>query len=172
MSDVLETTSNPVGTVQPIDAINNYVEAATQKWEEAKAAAQKEPWWKIWKSVSLEKMHMVTHFLLNSLDDLVTYVADHEIPGPDKKATVLAAIAILYDNTASTAMPTWLKPFNSGVKYYIVSVLVSSAIDWIVDKYNNGQWRKTLDPQVQAMFLPCQLPGNAGGIGGIGSIGK
>lgn len=160
MSDI-PLNSNPVGTIQPDDGISNYVTAATEKWEAAKAQAQKEPWWKIWKSVSLEKMHMVTHFLLHCLDDMVNFVAEKEIPGPDKKATVMAAIAILYDNVAKEAMPPWLKPFSSGVKYYIVSVLVASAIDWIVEKYQNGNWRTQLDPEIKAMFLPLSvLPGN------------
>ena len=78
-----------------------------------------------------------------ALDDLVVTVATVVIAGPDKKATVLDAIDRLYDYTVREAMPIWVRPIASPVKQYIVYVLVSNAIDWMVAKYQNGSWNNT-----------------------------
>jgi hypothetical protein len=65
--------------------------------------------------------------------------------GPDKKATVLAAIDHLYDFVGREAVPVLLRPFASKIKNYIIYTLVAASIDWIVNKYRHGEWRDKLD---------------------------
>jgi hypothetical protein len=131
-----EQISNPIGEPQIDGAINNYVAIMTAKWTEEQ---ENIPWWKFWKSKSVAK---VTKFLLGALDELIAYVDQLDLTGPDKKATVLAAVSILYDYVIREALPIWAKPFASKVKQYIVYALIASAIDWIVEKYRNGVWVK------------------------------
>ena len=71
--------------------------------------------------------------------DIIVYLIEK---GADKKATVLIAIANLFDYVSKEAVPMWLKPFMSGIKQFIVYTVVSILIDWIVAKYNSGDWRK------------------------------
>ena len=79
------------------------------------------------------------------LDDFVVTVSTVIISGPDKKATVLNAVDRLYDYTVKEAMPIWMRPFAAPIKHYIVYVLVSSAIDWMVLKYQSGSWKPSLE---------------------------
>lgn len=143
MSEVL---INPIGEPQIDGAINNYVAIMTAKWSENEESI---PWWKFWERKSVAK---ITKFLLGALDELIAYVDQLELTGPDKKATVLAAISILYDYVIREALPIWAKPFAGKVKQYIVYALVASAIDWIVEKYRNGVWVKKSSSALAAQW--------------------
>lgn len=151
---------NPVGSVLKHAGIQTFIEAMCGLWDQTKAVA---PWWKFWnKGVSLVP---VTNFLLKCLDDLIAYVDDVvEANGADKKATVLWAVGQIYDYIVKEAMPLWAKPFASSIRNYIINTLISSAIDWIVDKYRNGEWRKKPADEVTAQWveLHAQLFGVPG----------
>lgn len=131
-----EQISNPIGEPHIDSNINNYVAIMSAKWDENEETI---PWWKIWERKSIAK---ITKFLLGALDELIAYVDQLDLVGPDKKATVLAAISILYDYVIREALPIWAKPFAGKVKQYIIYVMVAAAIDWIVEKYKNGVWVK------------------------------
>lgn len=144
--------ANPVGVIQQLEAVDNYVDNMAAKWIEEENP-DKISWWQFWKRVGLEQYQKATSFILGAIDDLIAYVDDKIDNGADKKATVLNAIGRLYDYVMVEALPIWLKPFAASVRTYIIDTLCSSAIDWIVGKYRNGDWRNRFDqPEVQALF--------------------
>lgn len=145
---MLSIESNPVGEVQEVKEIENLVNALAITWDEKKESVDKTPWWKFWKSSRLGLV-AVTNFLLVALDNLVNYIDDKLESGPDKKATVLASIEKLYDYVIKEAMPMWLKPLSPAIKNLIINVVISSAIDFVVDKYRNGNWRSELDEAIE-----------------------
>lgn len=142
---------NPVGTVCKIDEIEFKLLEYTKIWDSLKT---KTTFWK--PKIDLSK---VTNFLLFALDDFITIVSQVVIPGPDKKATVLDAIDRLYDYTVREAMPIWMRPFAAPIKNYIVYVLVSSAIDWIVAKYQAGGWAPRKKNSWDNKFVQCRIRG-------------
>lgn len=152
----IQETPNPVGQVIENQYIDIFVESMKVFWSSTK---QKTKWYEMWKRVS---MMAATNFLLKCLDDLIVY-AD-QIPsakGIDKKATVLSAVGKIYDYIAKETMPIWLLPFVSLVRDYILNILVSHAIDWIVAKYRNGDFKPKPADQLEAqwVFLYGQMIG-------------
>ena len=147
MAVEIRPDANPVGDKQADEAIDSYVQIMAAEWTEAK---EKVAWWKFWKRISFVQ---VTDFLLKALDDLIAYVDEWvDTNGADKKATVLHAVNCLYDYVIKEAMPIWMKPFAGPVKHYIINELISPAIDWIVDKYRTGDWRKPTQEEVVAQW--------------------
>jgi hypothetical protein len=139
----LNEQSDPIGVpyrVKPIDV--KIVELANE-WDAIQAEKEKPRWWEFWKKqVTLTE---VTTFLLGSIDDFINMVQGLIDEGPDKKATVLKYIDKLYEYVVREAMPIWLKPFSAQIKQYIIYSIISPAIDWIVKKYQDGQWGKFED---------------------------
>lgn len=84
----------------------------------------------------------ITRFMTDALDGLITYLVEFEISGEDKKAIVLLIMNDLYDWVVAQAIPFWARPFGRVIKDFVINVLVSHAIDWIVSKYKNGMWNK------------------------------
>jgi hypothetical protein len=129
---------NPIGTPQQLQPIDDKVKEFVTMWDSGKV---KTSWWKPWEKV---KLSQVTSFLISCLDDLICIV-DALIPaGEDKKATVLAAIVLLYDYIVPEILPIFLKPFSGKIKQYIIYTLCSISIDWIVKKYRTG-WTKNTE---------------------------
>lgn len=125
--------ANPVGVVHRMAEIEEKLSKYCGIWNEYKSKS-------FWGSKSSRSR--LTHLMLVALDDFVMTVAVVSIPGPDKKATVLDAVDRLYEYTAREALPIWARPLAEPVKHYIVYVLASYAIDWIVEKYKAGKWRE------------------------------
>lgn len=140
--------ANPVGEPHRIEEVENKVQFYCRLWDSRKDH----------KSMWLPKVSMsaVTNFLLMALDDFVILVSSIAIPGPDKKATVLKAIECIYDYTVREAMPIWLRPFAGVVKQYVVYVLISNAIDWMVAKYRNGSWKNGQGGLERALMIADQ----------------
>lgn len=130
--------ADPVGKPHQIDSVERMVEELKKVWDDRVSSKS------FWGGVSLSK---VTNFLLYCMDGLVTAVADSVISGPDKKATVLAAIERLYDYTVREALPIWMRPIAGPIKSYVINVLISSAIDWVVMKYKSGSWQSKSAPK-------------------------
>lgn len=129
--------TDPVGDPVQDDAINDFVKVKMAEWDETREQIR---WWQVWKRISFTP---VTNFLTQALDDLIAYVDDYiDTKGADKKATVLIAIGTIYDYIAAEALPVFLKPFAGSIKNYVINEVISAMIDWIVDKYRNGDWRK------------------------------
>lgn len=155
----IKDTANPVGNVVADEGIDNFLELMAALWDQTKTAG---PWWQFWKRRSFVS---VTTFLIKALEDLIAYVDGIIDDNIDKKATVLAAISKLYDYVIQEAMPIWLKPFSPAIKEIIINGVISPAIDWIVDKYRNGEWRKKEPEEVAAQWatMKMQMTGVPGG---------
>lgn len=139
MSEIKETT-NPVGQAKIDDTLQSKIDSLCIQWDKTE---EKVPWWKIWKTKGFV---LVTNFLLAALDDFVNHVDKLNLSGPDKKATVMKAVSILYDYVVREAFPIWAKPFSSRIKDILINHVLAAAIDWIVAKYHDGVWTKT-DPE-------------------------
>lgn len=122
----IKETSNPIGTPQKIDSVELILESYMRMWDETKKRKS------AWVTFNSSK---ITNFLMKALDDLIVAVNESNILGEDKKATVIDATDRLYDYIVKEAIPLWLVPFAGVIKQYIITVLVSNAIDWIVSKY-------------------------------------
>jgi hypothetical protein len=145
----IRETANPVGEIKADEAIAGYVKIMAAEWDANKESVA---WWRIFTKAKVSFTH-VTDFLLKALDDLIAYVDEWvDTEGADKKATVLDAVSNLYDYVIKEAMPIWMKPFAGPIKNYIVNGMLSPAIDWIVDKYRNGDWRKPTQEEVVAQW--------------------
>lgn len=139
---------NPVGKAIKDEHINMFIETMKTVWDKNKT---NDNWWKVWKKINPTK---ITVFLINCVDDLVNYLNHNtDIAGSDKKATVLWAVGSIYDYIAKEAMPIRLVPFSGYIRNYLINVLVSYFIDWTVEKYRNGSWRKISQNQVQAQWV-------------------
>lgn len=128
---------DPIGSVQKPQEVNVYVNALAQEWDQQKTV---ENTWFLWWTTRKASLVQAVKFLMNSLDELINFVEGLIDLGPDKKATVLAAIGALYDYVIKETMPIWLKPFNSQIRNFLINIIISSAIDFIVSKYNRGTW--------------------------------
>jgi hypothetical protein len=148
---VFKDKANPIGSIHKINEIENKISHYMQMWDELKKVKS------FWKpKIDFSK---ITNFLLFALDDFINIISIIEIPGKDKKATVLDAIDRLYEYTIKEAMPFWMKPFAGAVKNYIIYILVSNAIDWIVLKYQSS-WK--LEKKIYSWdkkFVRCKVCG-------------
>lgn len=131
--------ANPIGQVVQVQAVEEKVNNLLEQWKTENPTPIS--WWDKVKNTVRISYSKVIKFLIYSLDELILIVDDVIDFGPDKKATVLAAIAILYDRIIAVSMPVWLKPFNSVIKSFVIMVIISSTIDFIVEKYRNGTWK-------------------------------
>lgn len=120
------------GTVHKLQVVDDYVNSVTL------VSAQGFPQgWVNWKIAPQTLMDL----LYKATDELVQLVESMIPGGADKKATVLDAAGKLYDKFFAPALPIWLKPFNSFIKKFVVNIVLSNVIDFIVQKYNDGSWK-------------------------------
>jgi len=87
----------------------------------------------------------ITAFLINSMDEFIQLVDDEVGDGADKKATVMVYVEKLYNEIVIMSLPIFLKPFNKPIKKFVILVVVSSTIDYVVSKYREGSWRGKWD---------------------------
>lgn len=141
----MKFTVDPVGRDMHVLAIKTE-EIIARFDEENKSDV---PWWKCWAKVRVGYIQ-VTSYILNTLDEYILEMEKfNDMSGPDKKATVMAAIEKIYDHIIKEALPFWLKPFNPAIKKVIVHIIISYAIDWIVEKYHGGLWSKESNEEVK-----------------------
>jgi len=118
------------------DVVQFCVPLLSQQWSQTKESTPSS-WWS-----NSELRKKAVQFFLDSIDVLVKHVDDIMQSGPDKKATVLYILAALYDLIIQDILPLWLKPFAAGLKTLIIYTLFSLLIDFMVNKYHNGVWKK------------------------------
>ena len=135
-------SANEVGKVRQVDKIESAVAILKAVWE---SHSQRKSI-----RISTSGLSKVTNFLLLSLDMLVEVADEAVLTGPDKKATVLDAVERLYDFAMREALPIWLIPVAGPIKAYIIRVLISNAIDWVVTKYREGSWRVKKEKKASA----------------------
>ena len=130
-----EITSQTVGNVVDIPEVKAMVCAFAKQWQVTNPNPKK------------SGLKVATRFLLDCVDEFIALVEEYISSGPDKKATVLAALSMLYDFVVFNALPLWLKPFASQIKTFIITVLASELIDFVVAKYKKGSWIKPTLPE-------------------------
>lgn len=140
----MEIKSNPIGNAQDIPEFNDKIQDLSQKWDQ-NLKYSSENWMISWGIKSRATLSLATGFLLGALDELIITVDLLLENGPDKKATVLSGLDRLYEYVMKEALPIWLRPFASVVKNYIIYSLASFAIDYIVSKYKDGNWRSKIN---------------------------
>jgi hypothetical protein len=94
----------------------------------------------------------IIDFMTNALDDLIIYMVEVDLPGTDKKAIVLKVMNDLYDYIVAQAIPFWAKPFGRLIKDFMINVLISHAIDWIVSKYKDGVWNRPTQAKIMSLW--------------------
>lgn len=94
------------------------------------------------KKINTKSINECVMFLLNCLDDSIQQAQTLPISGQDKKTIVLSVILGIYNIVISKNLPIYLKPFDLIIKIIVIQVIISKLIDFIVDKYNRGLWRK------------------------------
>lgn len=131
-----------MANVLQLDIIQNLIDKFAQEWQETVQTSK--GWFFNYKGTLSD----VTKFLIKCLDELINSIDELVESGADKKVTVLAATAAIYDFIIKEAMPFWMKPFAEPIKKFILNIIISNSIDFIVEKYRNGSWRKVLDKEV------------------------
>lgn len=116
------------------DEINAYLDKIIADWKNKTKDAQ----WSIFKNSYY--FFEGVKLLVTSIDGLILKAEELLISGPDKKATVLSNVGMLYDAVLVEMMPFWLKPFKGYIKQVIVDNFISAIIDLIVAKYKDGIW--------------------------------
>lgn len=140
--DAIPTRPNPAGAPDE-KVVMPAIEHLKVQWDEERQiikAQEKSAWWQFWKSRKANLFEVI-RFLIMSLDELINLVEEKIPGGEDKKASVLAGIEVLYDYTIREAMPVWLRFFNPTIKHFVVHTIISTAIDWIADKYHDMTWK-------------------------------
>lgn len=139
--------ANPVGQVIEDEGVGTFIKLKIAQWDVEKVETS---WWKFWKKLDYS---FLTVFLMSSLDDLISYMDDFvDTKGSDKKATVMDAMGKLYDYIVREGSPLWMKPFATSMRYYILNHLISAAIDWMINKYRHGEWRKPSSAEIKAQW--------------------
>lgn len=133
----IKEIADPVGKPQTVESVEALLDMYKRLWDESKVRKS------AWARFDASK---VTNFLMRAMDDFIVAVDHSEIMGQDKKATVLLATDRLYDYIVREAMPIWLVPFAGVIKQYLIYVLVSNAIDWVVAKYRDGWKPRSMRP--------------------------
>jgi hypothetical protein len=143
----IKDRANPVGVAYKVEDLERKIAQYAEAWREQRDRKS------LWSSSDFSK---ATAFVLYALDDFILTVMAVAISGPDKKATVLDAVSRLYDFTAAEVLPIWLRPVAMPIKQYVVYVLVSVAIDWIVSKYKEGGWKEPSPKAWDGKYVPCR----------------
>lgn len=128
-----------VGSVVNVPGLNDLIAKMGKAWADFKAQGK-------------VNSTLAVQFLETCLDSLIVYMVEHDIPGEDKKATVLNAVGKLYDIVMNGLLPIYLRPFSGVIKTYIINIVISSMIDWIVTKYNSGSWHPQATTQMLSMW--------------------
>lgn len=128
--------ANPVGNAQ-VEYIQDKVDEVINRWLEDYPQAKS--WWN---TVSVGWVEVV-NFLMRAVDYFIKSIDKLMDNGPDKKATVMAAIEEVYDYIVPSVTPIWLKPFSGYIKRFIFNTLINTAIDYFVEKYRSGEWNNS-----------------------------
>lgn len=130
--------TNPVGVPQKVHALEVKVDELLNIWKSENPIRDG-----FFGFLSKAKVgfNKICIFLINSLDEFIQIVDDKLGDGADKKATVMIYVEKLYDEIVVASLPAFLKPFNKTIKRFVILVVISGTIDFIVSKYRDGSWR-------------------------------
>jgi|688.fasta_scaffold25233_8 hypothetical protein len=96
----------------------------------------------VFKDKKIKNLNECFDFILNCLDDSIVFLEKVPIKGEDKKSAAIIIIYGIYTEVISKNLPIYLKPFDLLIRFIVVQIIISKLIDFIVNKYNRGIWRK------------------------------
>jgi hypothetical protein len=134
---MLNEAPSPVGEVKKIDKVNEFVVELNKEWDAVKPKSGF-----LGKITGNIQLVNVSKFLMFAVDALIVLVENLITSGADKKATVLDAMASVYDFVTKNSLPLWLIPFAGGIKTFVIYTVISLFIDYTISKYKNGSWKK------------------------------
>ena len=120
------TNPNPVGTPS-YELLVNEVRQYVDQW--AIAQSQSKQGWRA-----------AVGYIIDAVDDFIISIDNQLASGADKKATVMAALMVLYNAIVPTLLPIYLKPFASQFRIFVFDIVISTLIDVFVSKYRTGNW--------------------------------
>lgn len=123
--------------IQPTDLIQDEINIILNLWKE------KHPKSKVWFN-TLNSLVAPIKFIIHSIDYFVNVIESKIPDGATKKMTVMTAIGILYTQIVVPLLPIYLKPISWAVRALTLNA-VNLLIDFIVTKYNGGNWNKKID---------------------------
>ena len=128
---------NPVG--QPVKGLlDDQVKEIITLWEKDHP---KPKWYHFWKRIK-GLWFAAVRFIIAAGDYFVQTIDDLIEGGPEKKATVLEALGEVYDAIVPFLLPIFIRPFNKQLRTFVIDVVASLLIDFIVGKYREGSWDK------------------------------
>lgn len=133
--------ADPVGTPQQ-DIVEKYIAELQKRWDEQ--ARPPVSWWKFWARPIISE-HAVS-FLLHCVDFLVLALDQTLLVAEDKKATVLAILAALFNYIVIPVLPIWAKPFSAQIETLVVTIIMSALIDLLCNKYHSAVWATATPP--------------------------
>lgn len=80
------------------------------------------------------KFAEIIPFFYFAIDSLMELANEFDIPGLMKKTAVMEAINELYNTWINPLLPLYLKPFSSKIQTLVVDTMISSLIDFLVNK--------------------------------------
>jgi hypothetical protein len=98
-----------------------------------------------WWGLNKDRLVRGTKFIIESLDKMILLTEDLIPEGSDKRTAVLFVTTKLFDYTVARALPIWLWPFVPIIRSIIINVIVANTVDFIVNKYNQGIWKKDVN---------------------------
>lgn len=141
-----------------ITVLNGYLEYLKFKWDQEKITAS------IW-SFGKTYLIKVSKFITNALDETIRLVENLIPGGENKKLAVMNTMEKILDYIIIQTFPMWAKPFSNLIKSFVLNVLISNFIDFIVSKYNSGLWKSQenspkppviveMPPKSSEIFIP------------------
>jgi hypothetical protein len=106
--------------------INDFISKIENKWKKIKT-----------KDSSIKK---VIFFILGALDESINFVESYLENGEEKKEVVLYVMATLFDNIILKSFPFYILPFTNLIRVFLIKIVFSVVIDFIVEKYNQNIW--------------------------------
>lgn len=137
---LIKALSDPIGVVHNLSQFEEKISYFKLKWDK-EIKSNPNAFYKSWLFTKIN-LNIIINFILQCLDEFILTADGLIEKGPDKKATVLYAIDKIYEYILKEGLPIWLRPFAAPLKKYIIYVLISNIIDWMVMKYKNKQWNK------------------------------
>jgi ABC-type cobalt transport system substrate-binding protein len=135
---------NPVG-VADVEVIRDRIDEVIEAWMVDHPEVKS--WWR---RISVGWIEVVG-FLVKAGDYFIKTIDKVLDSGPDKKATVMAAMEEVYDYIVPNLLPIWLKPFSGQVKNFVFGVLINFIVDYFVGKYRAGEWNNVDVTQMKFM---------------------
>lgn len=117
-----------------INVLNGYLQYLKFKWDQENITGS---FWTFSKTYLIK----VSNFITNALDETIRLVENLIPGGENKKIAVMSTMENILDYIIVQTFPVWAKPFVPLIKKFVLNVLISNFIDFIVEKYNSGFWK-------------------------------